>query len=141
MEAPVNRLILIGLLGSLVIAGCSSDKDKKNKEAMQPPPPELLPAAQPTPVPATPVLTPAPAPEAPVTVAPAPAPAPAPKAAPAARPAAAAPACSKVYVVKKGDSLSEIAKAHHTTVKKLMALNPSIKSADKILIGQKIKLP
>jgi lysozyme len=48
---------------------------------------------------------------------------------------------SKTYIVKKGDSLSEIAKAHDTTVKKLMALNPAIKSADKIEIGQKIKLP
>jgi len=44
------------------------------------------------------------------------------------------------YVVKSGDTLGKIAKANGTTVSDLMAKNPKIKSADKIQIGQKIKL-
>jgi len=133
----VNRFIPIALLCSLVAVGCHHDKKAEKDPA---PPIELTSPAQPTPIPATPVYPPAAEPA--VTVAPAPAPAPAPTV--AAKPVTVAkPAItsSKTYVVKKGDSLSEIAVAHNTTVKKLMALNPSIKSADKIEIGQKIKLP
>lgn len=47
---------------------------------------------------------------------------------------------SKVYVVKKGDTLSEIAKKYGTTVNKLVSLN-KIKNPDLIFPGQKIKLP
>lgn len=47
---------------------------------------------------------------------------------------------SKTYTVKSGDTLSEIAQDNKTTVSKLMKLNPSIKDADKIYSGQKIKL-
>ena len=67
-----------------------------------------------------------------MTPAPPPVPASEVKAAPAAKPAAVKPVekSSKTYVVKKGDSLSEIAKAHNTTVKKIMAINPAIKTAD-----------
>ena len=140
----MNRFIPIALLSCVFVVGCANKDKKAEKDSLQNPPAELT---QPTPVPATPAYTPAPpvaetavpATPAPAAKAPAAKPVAARPAAPAAKPAAAA--ASKTYVVKKGDSLSEIAKAHDTTVKKLLAINPSIKSADKIEIGQKIKLP
>src|SRR5690606_14242778 len=46
----------------------------------------------------------------------------------------------KIYTVKKGDTLSHIAKKYGTTVKKLVDLN-NIKNPDLIYPGQKIKLP
>lgn len=46
---------------------------------------------------------------------------------------------AKTYTVKKGDTLSAIAKAAGTTVKALQELN-SIKDANKISVGQVIKL-
>jgi LysM repeat protein len=51
----------------------------------------------------------------------------------------AAPADGAVYVVKSGDILLKIAKAHGTTVKKIMAMN-ELKSTS-IRSGQKLKLP
>ena len=48
---------------------------------------------------------------------------------------------NNVYVVKKGDSLSKIAKAHNVTAADIMALNPSVTSADKIMVGQSLKMP
>jgi len=66
-------------------------------------------------------------------------------------PAAAAPATSapavgvppgetgNVYVVKRGDNLTKIAKEHGTTVKALRAAN-SLKT-DRIVVGQELKLP
>jgi murein DD-endopeptidase MepM/ murein hydrolase activator NlpD len=62
-----------------------------------------------------------------------------PKAAPkpAAKPAAAAPA--KVHTVKAGDTLAAIAAKNKTTIDKLVKLN-GIKNANKIAVGQKIKL-
>ncbi len=47
---------------------------------------------------------------------------------------------AKTYVVKKGDNLTKIAKAHGTTVSALVALN-NIQNADLIKAGQTIKLP
>ena len=47
----------------------------------------------------------------------------------------------KTYVVKSGDTLSEIAKRTGTTLKKLKEANPQIKNIHKIFAGQKIKLP
>lgn len=47
---------------------------------------------------------------------------------------------SGTYTVKKGDTLSSIATAHKTTVDALVKLN-SLKDADKLAIGQKLKLP
>ncbi|WP_406215009.1 peptidoglycan-binding protein [Streptomyces decoyicus] len=44
------------------------------------------------------------------------------------------------YTVKKGDTLSSIAKAHKTTVAKLVTLN-GLKDADKLSVGQKLKVP
>jgi LysM repeat protein/GH25 family lysozyme M1 (1,4-beta-N-acetylmuramidase) len=46
---------------------------------------------------------------------------------------------SKVYIVKRGDVLSKIAKANKTTVAKICSLN-GIKNANKISIGQKLKI-
>jgi LysM repeat protein len=60
---------------------------------------------------------------------------PAPK--PAAKPVAKAPA--KVYTVKSGDTLSGIATKNKTTVANLVKIN-GIKDANKLSVGQKIKL-
>lgn len=46
---------------------------------------------------------------------------------------------SAVYVVKNGDTLTKIAKAHGTTVNTIKKLN-GIKDANKIVVGQKIRL-
>ncbi|MER5277822.1 peptidoglycan-binding protein [Streptomyces sp. NPDC002809] len=46
---------------------------------------------------------------------------------------------SGTYVVKKGDTLSSIASAHKTTVAALVKLN-SLKDANKLSVGQKLKL-
>lgn len=46
---------------------------------------------------------------------------------------------SSTYTVKSGDTLSKIAKAHHTSYKKLMALNDLKTTA--IKVGQKLKVP
>lgn len=44
----------------------------------------------------------------------------------------------KLYTVKEGDSLSEIATKYKTTVAKILMMNPSIKDKNKIFVGQKI---
>ena len=62
-----------------------------------------------------------------------PAPAPEPEPTPA-------PVVNK-YTVKKGDTLSKIAKAHGVTLKKLIAANPQIKNPNLIYPGQKITIP
>lgn len=46
--------------------------------------------------------------------------------------------CSNMYVVKKGDNLTKIAKLHNTSVDKLVNLN-NIKNKNLISVGQKIK--
>tara|TARA_R100001369_G_scaffold73463_1_gene102028 strand:+ start:358 stop:1215 length:858 start_codon:yes stop_codon:yes gene_type:complete len=48
---------------------------------------------------------------------------------------------SKSYKVKRGDTLSEIARDNGTTLKKLKAANPQIKDLNKIRPGQSIKIP
>lgn len=45
------------------------------------------------------------------------------------------------YKIKSGDTLSEIAQDHKTTMKKIMELNPKITNANKINAGDTIKLP
>ena len=42
-------------------------------------------------------------------------------------------------VVESGDTLGAIAKSQRKSVREMMALNPSIRSADKIRVGQKLK--
>lgn len=54
-------------------------------------------------------------------------------------PKPAAPAKPKTYTVKRGDTLTKIAKANKTTVKALQELN-KIKNANLIKVGQVIKL-
>jgi len=44
------------------------------------------------------------------------------------------------YVIRKGDTLSEIAKRYGTTVKALMAKNPQIKNANRIKAGASLKI-
>ena len=44
------------------------------------------------------------------------------------------------YIVKRGDTLSAIAVKHHTTVNKLLALNPYIANANLIYPGDIIRL-
>lgn len=45
------------------------------------------------------------------------------------------------YNIKLGDTLSAIATKYGTTSNKILKLNPTIKNANKIFVGQKIKLP
>lgn len=45
------------------------------------------------------------------------------------------------YTVKSGDSMSAIAKSHQTTLNGLLTLNPAIKNANRIYVGQKITVP
>lgn len=47
----------------------------------------------------------------------------------------------RVYVVRGGDTLSRIAAAHGVKTTDMMAVNPTLKSADKIFVGQKLNLP
>ena len=47
---------------------------------------------------------------------------------------------SSSVTIKKGDTLSQIAKANGTTLKALQEANPGIKDLNKISIGQKINL-
>ena len=78
----------------------------------------------------------APAVPAPSTPAPAPAPAPAPTKAPTPTTTTKAPS-RVVYVVRSGDTLSEIAARYRTSVSALKALN-GIKWADRIYVGQRL---
>lgn len=48
---------------------------------------------------------------------------------------------SNFYKIRKGDSISKIAKAKNTTVEEILKLNPNIKNPDKIFVGMKLKLP
>ncbi len=45
----------------------------------------------------------------------------------------------KFHIVKKGDTLSEIANKYNTTISKICSLN-RLKATDKIQIGQKIQI-
>ena len=45
------------------------------------------------------------------------------------------------YKVKSGDTLSQIAKDKGVTLQSLLAANPNIKNANKIRVGQSIKMP
>lgn len=63
-------------------------------------------------------------------------------AAPAAEAAPAAKAGgTTVYVVKQGDTLNKIAARFGTTVSAILKVNPQIRNADNIYIGQRINIP
>jgi peptidoglycan endopeptidase LytE len=47
----------------------------------------------------------------------------------------------EIYTIKKGDTLSKVAKAHGLTIEELLAANPAIKNADRISEGQQITIP
>jgi LysM repeat protein len=47
----------------------------------------------------------------------------------------------KIHIVKKGDTMYEIAKKHHVTLDQLIAFNPQIEDAAKIDVGMKVKIP
>ena len=51
-----------------------------------------------------------------------------------------APAATGSVVVRSGDTLSNIAAANKTTVQAIMAANPSITNANRITVGQTLKL-
>jgi LysM repeat protein len=48
---------------------------------------------------------------------------------------------SQKQKIKSGDTLSQIAKNRGTTLKALLAANPSIKNANSIRVGQSITIP
>lgn len=50
------------------------------------------------------------------------------------------PTGSTTYIVQSGDTLGKIAKMYGTTVSNLMALNPQIWDANKISVGQVIRI-
>jgi LysM repeat protein len=52
-----------------------------------------------------------------------------------------APAPGQTYTVVRGDTLRSIASRFGTTVDEILKLNPDIKDANKIVVGQKIVLP
>lgn len=84
------------------------------------------------------VATPAPTPPAPVQP-PAPAPAAAPRSAHPASVAQPPASGDLIYVVKSGDTVPRIARAHGTTVQALRTAN-SLKN-DHLVVGMKLKLP
>ena len=52
-----------------------------------------------------------------------------------------APAGSGLYVVQPGDILGRIAQKHGVSRQAILDANPSIKDANKLVVGQKIKIP
>ena len=139
-EAKVKRLIPVIVIGSLLVVGCAKSK-KPEAQPVEPSLTEYTPPPAPAP---EPTYTPAPQPGPVITPAPAPAPvktAPTVKTAPAPVKTPVKTTSTKTYVVKPGDTLSEIAKANKTTSERIMALNPTIKKADMIYAGQKLKMP
>lgn len=47
----------------------------------------------------------------------------------------------KIHIVKKGDTLYELAKKYQTTLDEVIALNPQIAQPDHLDIGMKVKIP
>lgn len=54
---------------------------------------------------------------------------------------APSPATHKYATVHSGDTLTSIARAHHTTVSVLLHLNPQIRNANLIHPGDKVRIP
>jgi LysM repeat protein len=51
------------------------------------------------------------------------------------------PTTAQVYVVKAGDNLGKIAKRFNTTIEAILRVNPQIKDANKIKVGDEITIP
>lgn len=51
------------------------------------------------------------------------------------------PAPTRVYVVKSGDTLGAIARAHRVTLQRLVAANPQFKNPNRIVPGQRVTIP
>ncbi|NEW04515.1 LysM peptidoglycan-binding domain-containing protein [Paenibacillus sp. SYP-B3998] len=47
----------------------------------------------------------------------------------------------KIHIVKKGDSLNELAKKHHVELDQIIAFNPQITDPNHLSIGEKVKIP
>jgi len=121
---------------ALFAAGCKNPALYQKQE-------EQAPEAEVAPAPAEEAVSAEEA--APVSEAtPAPAPAsaaePEPAPAPAAEPAPAPAPETTDYVVRSGDMLSKIATRYHLKQKAILDVNPGLK-ADRLAVGQKIKLP
>jgi LysM repeat protein len=108
--------VLVVLLVGLLIEGCKTDQATSTK-AMAPSPQ----VSQPLVVDQKPNLTPQPNLNLVV------------------RPVAPVSQPPTLYVVKSGDTLSRIAKAHGTTIKALKAANSL--ASDRIVVGAKLKIP
>ena len=117
-------VLLIGLL----IEGCMSEK-----KAATPPVPKI--AELPAPQPAQPLVVqkPNPGPQPNIVAAT--------KSAPAipVNVAATASHTETLYMVKSGDTLTRIARAHGTTVKALKSANSL--DGDRLVVGEKLKIP
>ena len=147
MEIPVKSFITAVLIaGALVVGGCNdTKKDTKvataqPNDALVPPtavvPPTYTPAPEPAPAVSTAPVTPTAKTPAKST-----AKADTSKAKADTSKASSKSTSTKTYTVKKGETLSEIAKAHKTTVKAILAANPKVKDANSIQAGQTIHLP
>ncbi|WP_038292206.1 LysM peptidoglycan-binding domain-containing protein [Zooshikella ganghwensis] len=51
------------------------------------------------------------------------------------------PSCDDPYVIKRGDTLGDLAKKHDTTVDEILKENKDIKDPDKIYAGYELKIP
>lgn len=143
------------VLSALLIQGCKrQDTGKESAVATNEEPPFARVPAPPTPAPEQPTASAVPSVATPQTntpVLPPPqaaasnfvvTPPPMEMVAPGAAPSAAKPAVSgnpSVYVVKKGDTLTRVAKAHGVSVPAIRAAN-ALKT-DRLLVGQKLKIP
>lgn len=133
MKLSVSASLIVGIhaavIGLMALQGCGTTGNRISTDPTPvepPPPPAMPPAVNSLPVaPAKPVAFPEiKAPVAPVAQVNTP----------------AKSEADNIYVVKSGDSLSKIAKAHGVSTAELKELN-KIADANKIRIGQKLVLP
>lgn len=152
----VIHVVLIGLLVSTQVFSGDSPKDESAETTEPAPkdvpepekPSENTPPAEPAPIPSSaPERTERPASEPVAKTVPAPQPAvkPRPKKEAKAKPEAkekSETAETEIYVVKKGESLSSIAKAHGCTLAELTKLNKAtLKKNKSLFVGEKLRVP
>jgi LysM repeat protein len=120
--------IHVVFFGGLLLVGCNGDKSKVADNATPPADTAPAPDTSTSSLPALPPMTAAPPSNpAPVVLPPPPPPAP------------PAPAATE-YVVVKGDTMGNIAKSNHVTLKALQAANPTV-VATKLQVGKKLQIP